>query len=78
MLFKYTNFFIDNINVIFGTDIFVEQIVLPLGISFYTFQQIAFLADVYRGELGEERIDFVDYAEFVSFFPQLIRTNRVS
>ena len=78
MLFKYTNFFIDNINVIFGTDIFVEQIVLPLGISFYTFQQIAFLADVYRGELGEERIDFVDYAEFVSFFPQLIAGPIVS
>jgi D-alanyl-lipoteichoic acid acyltransferase DltB (MBOAT superfamily) len=46
--FKYTNFFIDNINTLTSTNLFIEQIALPLGISFYTFTQIAFLVDCYR------------------------------
>jgi alginate O-acetyltransferase complex protein AlgI len=44
--------------------------VLPTGISFYTFQKIAFLVDAYRGKV--DRLNFIDYALFVAFFPQLI------
>lgn len=68
--FKYFNFFLDNVNQIFGLKLPLKSILLPLGISFFTFQQISFLADTYRGEL--EVCSFVDYALFVSFFPQLI------
>ena len=68
--FKYFDFFIENINAVFGISMALRNIVLPLGISFFTFQQISFLADTYRGELKE--CSFVDYALFVSFFPQLI------
>ena len=68
--FKYFDFFIENINAVFGSSVALRNIVLPLGISFFTFQQISFLADTYRREL--EECSFVDYALFVSFFPQLI------
>lgn len=68
--FKYFNFFIENINMVFGASILLKNIVLPLGISFFTFQQISFLADTYRGEA--EKCDFIEYALFVVFFPQLI------
>ncbi len=68
--FKYFDFFIENINAAFGSSFSLRNILLPLGISFFTFQQISFLADTYRGELRE--CSFVDYALFVSFFPQLI------
>lgn len=68
--FKYFDFFVENINVVFGSSFALRNIVLPLGISFFTFQQISFLADTYRGELKD--CSFIDYALFVSFFPQLI------
>lgn len=68
--FKYTNFFIDNVNLLLDAPITVEQIILPLAISFFTFQQIAFLVDAYRGEAKE--YSFLHYALFVTFFPQLI------
>lgn len=68
--FKYYDFFIDNCNSILGTQIPLKGILLPLGISFFTFQQIGFLADAYRGEI--EECAPVDYALFVCFFPQLI------
>lgn len=68
--FKYFDFFIDNINSLFGSSFPLKNILLPLGISFFTFQQISFLVDTYRGELDE--VSFVDYSLFVSFFPQLI------
>ncbi len=68
--FKYTNFFIDNINTFTSTNLFIEQIALPLGISFYTFTQIAFLVDCYR-KLAKE-LSFINYALFVTFFPHLI------
>ena len=48
--FKYGNFFVDNINVLFNNNIILEQIILPLGISFFTFQQITFLVDTYFGK----------------------------
>ena len=68
--FKYYDFFIENVNAVFGSSFALKNILLPLGISFFTFQQISFLVDTYRGEL--EGCSFVDYALFVSFFPQLI------
>ncbi|MBE6649315.1 MAG: MBOAT family protein [Ruminococcaceae bacterium] len=68
--FKYFNFFIDNINSIFKTDFFVESFLLPLGISFFTFQQLSFVIDSYKGEVLDYNI--IEYACFVSFFPQLV------
>ena len=68
--FKYADFFITNINVVSGADIPLLHLSLPLAISFFTFQQIAYLVDSYRGETHE--YDFLNYAVFVSFFPQLI------
>jgi len=68
--FKYANFFIDNLNAVAGTSFHIAEIILPLGISFYTFTQIAFLVDSYKGEAKE--YDFVNYALFVTFFPHLI------
>jgi alginate O-acetyltransferase complex protein AlgI len=68
--FKYYNFFINNVNTVFGSNIVFEDIFLPLGISFFTFQQIAYLVDCYQGKTKET--NFRDYALFVSFFPQLI------
>jgi D-alanyl-lipoteichoic acid acyltransferase DltB (MBOAT superfamily) len=68
--FKYANFFAGNLNWALGTDYNLAHIVLPLAISFFTFQQIAYLADVYQGKAQE--IDLLRYALFVTFFPQLI------
>ncbi len=68
--FKYADFFISNINVIFSTDISLLHLVLPLAISFFTFQQIAYLVDTYRGETKQYNI--FTYSLFVTFFPQLI------
>ncbi len=68
--FKYTNFLLDNIEVAVGGPMPDLAIVLPLGISFFTFQQIAYLVDVYRRQAIEH--DFKQYLLFVAFFPQLI------
>ncbi len=68
--FKYANFFVDSGNQILGTDIHLQQILLPLAISFFTFQQIAYLVDAYRSNQSET--SFQRYALFVTFFPQLI------
>ena len=68
--FKYFDFFLDNVNTLFGSSIPLKHILLPLGISFFTFQQISFLVDTYHGEVNG--ISFPDYTLFVSFFPQLI------
>jgi len=68
--FKYMDFFIENINLLFGSSISLMHLALPLAISFFTFQQIAYLVDSYRRETGE--YDFLNYALFVTFFPQLI------
>ena len=68
--FKYSDFFISNINNLLMTEIPLLHLALPLAISFYTFQQIAYLVDSYRGETKE--YDFLNYAVFVTFFPQLI------
>src|SRR6266403_2077476 len=68
--FKYTNFIFDSLNVLTGAPLPFVNIVLPLGISFFTFQQIAYLVDVMRGAKVER--DIVSYTLFVSFFPHLI------
>lgn len=68
--FKYANFFVDNLNAVGGTDYHLATIILPLAISFFTFQQITFLIDSYRGLTTEN--SFLNYCLFVSFFPQLI------
>ena len=68
--FKYADFFIGNMNALFQSDIGLLNLALPLAISFFTFQQIAYLVDSYRGETRE--YDFLNYANFVTFFPQLI------
>jgi len=68
--FKYMDFFIGNVNQFFQYDFNLLHLVLPLAISFFTLQQIAFLVDVYEGLTREQRL--IDYALFVSFFPQLI------
>lgn len=69
--FKYTNFFIDNYNSLFDGTMKFEDIVLPVGISFYTFQTLSYTIDVYRREL-EPTKSFMDFLFFVSFFPQLV------
>jgi len=68
--FKYSDFFIENFNTVFSTSVPLLHLLLPLAISFYTFQQIAYLVDSYRSETKE--YDFLNYAVFVTFFPQLI------
>ena len=68
--FKYSDFFLENFNTLLGTQIPLLHLALPLAISFYTFQQIAYLVDSYRKET--EEYDFLNYAVFVTFFPQLI------
>lgn len=68
--FKYTNFFLENFNGIFESNIPLQHIILPLGISFFTFTQIAFLVDAYRNEVKE--YDLVRYMLFVTYFPHLL------
>lgn len=68
--FKYYDFFIENMNAAFHFDWVTKNLVLPLGISFFTFQQLSFVVDAYKGKLGQYR--FLEYALFVCFFPQLI------
>ncbi|QKE26706.1 MBOAT family O-acyltransferase [Arcobacter aquimarinus] len=68
--FKYADFFIENFNLVTSSNVNLLHLVLPLAISFFTFQQIAYLVDSYRGETKE--YDFLNYALFVTFFPQLI------
>ena len=68
--FKYADFFIENFNIVAQTNINLFNLLLPLAISFFTFQQIAYLVDSYRQETKE--YDFLNYALFVTFFPQLI------
>lgn len=68
--FKYYDFFLENCNYVFGTSFELCNILLPLGISFFTFQQLSYVVDSYRGET--EDYSFLEYAAFVTFFPQLI------
>lgn len=69
--FKYTNFLIENYNGIFDGNIPFHKIILPVGISFYTFQSMSYIIDIYRRELQPTK-NILDYMFFVSFFPQLV------
>ena len=69
--FKYTDFLITNINSIFKTNINLLRISLPIGISFYTFQIISYVVDVYKGKVSVQK-SFIRLATYVSLFPQLI------
>lgn len=68
--FKYTNFFLDNLGAITGKEYDLIRVALPVGISFYTLGQIAYLVDVYQGISRERKL--LDYALFVVFFPYLL------
>jgi len=68
--YKYAGFFTENVNLIFHTSFTIKKIILPLAISFFTFQQIAYLIDVYKRKAQD--YDFFTYCLFVTFFPQLI------
>lgn len=68
--FKYYDFFIENINYIFKTNFNLLHIMLPLGISFFTFQQLSYVIDSYHRK--NLHYDFLSYCLFVTFFPQLI------
>ena len=68
--YKYANFFIDNFNYLTKSNVALTNIILPIGISFFTFQLIAYIVDSYRGETSEYNI--LDYLLFITFFPQLI------
>src|ERR1700758_4583634 len=67
---KYTDFLIDTANTLLQTDFMLQHIILPLGISFFTFQKIAYLVDTSRGKVTDH--DFLEYCFFVMFFPQLL------
>ena len=68
--FKYADFFITNVNHLFHTNYPLLHLIFPLAISFFTFTQIAYLTDTYRGKVGEA--GFLNYSLFVTFFPYLL------
>ncbi len=70
-VFKYTGFFTENVNAVFGLQVEVKHLPLPIGISFYTFQSISYLVDIYR-RVCEPQKNLVKMGLFISFFPQLI------
>lgn len=74
--FKYTNFVIDNVNAFLNTNIRIAKIILPLGISFFTFQQVGFLIDAYKDK--HLKYNILDYCVFITFFPQLVAGPIVS
>ncbi len=70
-VFKYLNFFADSVNYIFGTAIDIGSIHLPIGISFFTFQAMSYVIDVYRGNVKPQK-NILKLTLYISFFPQLI------
>ena len=70
LYFKYLNFAVDNFNAVFHTDYAIRTLMLPVGISFFTFQQIAYLVSVYRKELPS--VDLLDYLVYITYFPKLL------
>jgi alginate O-acetyltransferase complex protein AlgI len=69
--FKYTTFILEGSNVLFGWNYTFHKVLLPVGISFYTFQSISYIIEIYRKEITPAK-NYVDYLFFVSFFPQLV------
>jgi alginate O-acetyltransferase complex protein AlgI len=70
-IFKYTDFVLSNLNNLFGFNFPLPEIVLPIGISFFTFQGISYVIDVYRGQ-GQAQKNPLDVGLYIAFFPQLI------
>lgn len=69
--FKYADFFIANFNAVTGMSLPLLKVVLPIGISFYTFQILSYIADIYRGNVSAQH-NFIDFAAYIAMFPQLI------
>ena len=69
--FKYADFFIENVNAIFSSNLALLNIALPIGISFYTFQILSYTIDLYKGKVAVQK-NFLDFATYVALFPQLI------
>lgn len=69
--FKYTYFFIENLNKYVKLEFHIEEILLPLGISFFTFQQISYLVDIYRGKITD--LCFRDYLLYIVYFPKFVQ-----
>ena len=69
--FKYTNFLISNINNLFDLSLSLLNITMPIGISFFTFQTLSYVIDVYRGDVKASH-NLIDFATYVSLFPQLV------
>lgn len=70
-IFKYLNFFVENINNLFNTHIVMQNIVLPIGISFFTFQAISYVIDIYKKDAKVQK-NLLNMGLYISFFPQLI------
>lgn len=71
VFFKYFGFLVESTNTLFGISIPYRELALPIGISFYTFQEISYIVDVYRGKVKAQQ-SLVKYALYVSMFPQLV------
>ena len=71
VVFKYTGFLVETFNGVFNTKLPVPQIVMPIGISFFTFQAISYIVDVYRGKT-DRKAGFFDVLLYISLFPQLV------
>ena len=71
VFFKYLGFLVESTNTLFGISIPYRELALPIGISFYTFQEISYIVDVYRGKVKAQQ-SLVKYALYVSMFPQLV------
>ena len=69
--FKYSNFFIENVNALFHSGFALLKLTLPIGISFYTLQTLSYTIDVYRGDAKVQK-NFIHFATYVSLFPQLL------
>ena len=69
--FKYYGFIIDTLNYISGSNIHYTELALPIGVSFYTFQALSYIVDVYRGIVRPQK-NYIKFAEYISMFPQLI------
>ena len=70
LYFKYSNFVITNINSWFGKELVLKELIMPVGISFFTFQQIAYIVSVYRTEI--ESNSFIDYLTYILYFPKIL------
>ena len=71
LYFKYSNFFLNIVNDSIGTDYIIKNLFLPIGISFYTFQSISYIVDVYQKKIESSK-SFIDYTFYMTFFPHLV------